>query len=138
MELISGFIKWLIQTALFFAIFHLAVPTVVHAWTKNSWGKLPVMVLLGIASGSLMAYFEYVPFLLLVIWLTSVHSGLKVMSETEFEEEHMTNVGAPVALRVYRISMYSYVFVSCLVAVLLQTTVVGPDGELTLLRFIFS
>ncbi|MDH5542515.1 MAG: hypothetical protein OEY64_06080, partial [Nitrospinota bacterium] len=73
-----------LETVAFFIIFSLIVPPVVDAFTKNSLWKLPLMIFLSIPSGMLMAYFNYVPNLLLPLLVWNNYYGLKEMQERKF------------------------------------------------------
>lgn len=86
-----GVLTELFETAVFFLVLHLIIPPLVHARTGNSWSKLPVMLALALASAVVMAWFEYVPWLLAIIWLPSTHHGLKVMAEPAFHASTRRN-----------------------------------------------
>ena len=129
-----GILKELFETAVFFLVLHLIIPPVVDGFTRNSWSKLPTMLAMAVASAAVMAYFEYIPWLLAIIWLPSAYHSLKVISEPAFRAQHQRNLGAPPDLMVYRVSTYSYVVLSCLLAVAFQIKVMSPFGEVPLWR----
>lgn len=124
------FVVWIAQSLLILGIFHMAIPTIVHAKTRNSWLKLPVMIGLAVAAGAFMAWLGYVPYLLFFLWLLLTHYTLKAMRERKFEADSGMNINKPV----FYISSYVYVVLACVLAWLFQiqmaSTATGPGTPL--------
>jgi hypothetical protein len=118
-------IIWLAQTLLILGIFHLIVPTVVNGLTRNSWAKLPVMLLCAFVAAVFMAWMGYMPFLLFLVWVYLTYYTLQAMTEPKFESEAGMKVNKPV----FYISSYSYVVVACLLAWFFQTETLSPSGQ---------
>ena len=115
---------WLLKSVLILGIFHFALPPIVNAITRNSWVKLPIMVVLGFLAGIFMAWLHYVPYLLFFLWLALNKHTLAVMLEPKFEAEaNMT-----IRKSVFYVSSFTYIVVACAAAWFLQTEVIqGSD-----------
>jgi len=66
-------------------LFHFAIPPIVDTITRNSWVKLPVMLILGFVAGVFMAWLHYVPYLILFFWLALNKYTLAVMPTQNLE-----------------------------------------------------
>lgn len=117
------FILWIGKGLLILGIFHFVVPSIVNAYTRNSWVKLPIMLFLAIVAGAFMSWLRYVPYLLLFIWLSLTYYTLQVMMERKFESEAGMRVNKPV----FYVSSYSYVLLSCLLGWFFQAEVIVDD-----------
>jgi len=117
---------WLFKSVLFFGILHFAVLPIADAITRNSWFKLPLMILLALPSGVFMAWFNYVPDLLLLFWCGANYYTLKTMDEEKFKSE----IGMKINKPLFWISSYCYIVLTCLVAIFLQMEIgsLGPNG----------
>ena len=116
-------IIWLGKSLLILGIFHLVVPTVVNSLTRNSWAKLPVMLLFAFVAAIFMAWLDYVPYLIFFVWLSLTYYTLQVMTEAKFESEADMRMSKPV----FYVSSYSYVVMACLLAWLFQVEIVTDD-----------
>ena len=116
-------IIWLGKSLLILGIFHLVVPTVVNSLTRNSWAKLPVMLLFAFVAAIFMAWLDYVPYLIFFVWLSLTYYTLQVMTEAKFEREADMRMNKPV----FYVSSYSYVVMACLLAWLFQVEIVTGD-----------
>ena len=105
-------IFWVLKSILILGIFHFIVPTIVNAFTRNRWSKLPIMLILSIPAGLVMAWLRYVPYILFFLWLTLNTYTLQAMKETKFESEAGMKINKPL----FYISSYSYIVLSCLLA----------------------
>ncbi len=119
------FILWIGKSLLILGIFHFVVPSIVDAYTRNSWVKLPIMLFLAIVAGAFMAWLRYVPYLLLFIWLSITCYTLQAMMERKFESEADTRISKPV----FYVSSYTYVLLSCLLGWFFQAEVVVGDAS---------
>lgn len=117
-------ILWLGKSLLILAIFHLVVPPVVNSLTRNSWVKLPVMLLFAFVAAVFMAWLDYVPYIIFFIWLALTYYTLQVMTEAKFEHEADMRMNKPV----FYISSYSYVVMACVLAWLFQVEIVTGDS----------
>lgn len=120
-------IIWIAKSLLILGIFHMVVPTVVNAATRNSWAKFPAMLFCALIAGAFMAWISYVPYLLFFVWLSLTHHTLQAMAESKFE----TEAGMRMSRTVFYISSYSYVILACALAWFLQADVVSggdPTG----------
>ena len=57
-----SFFIWLILTGLYYLVCYLAALNVLDDVTRNSWLKVPVMMLAAIPAAGLMTIFQYKPF----------------------------------------------------------------------------
>lgn len=119
------FVVWLFKTLVLLGLFHFVVIPVMHALTRNSWFKLPLAICLAVPSAILMAWLHYVPFLLLVGWLSLNYHSLKVMEESQFEAQARMQINRPL----FWLSSYSYIILSCLLGWFLQAEVVDASGR---------
>ena len=124
MNTLWNVIIWLLKSALILAVFHFLIPAVLNAATRNSWVKLPVMVVAGLVAGIFMAWLQYVPYLLFFLWLALNKYTLGAMLEPKFEAEANMTIRKPV----FYVASYSYIVVACAFAWFLQMTVAhAPD-----------
>ena len=114
---------WIGKSLLILAIFHLVVPTIVNASTRNSWAKLPVMLCCAFVAGAFMAWLRYVPYFLFFVWLSLTYYTLQAMTERKFESEASMRMSRPV----FYVSSYSYVIVACLLAWVFQMEIITGD-----------
>lgn len=114
---------WLLKSLAILAIFHFALPPIINAATRNSWLKLPIMVIVGLLAGVFMAWLHYVPYVLFFLWLALNKYSLDVMAKTTFEgKAKITNKP------VFYISTYSYIIIACATAWFLQMEAIqGSD-----------
>ncbi len=117
--MLFGLGKWLLESALILGVFHLAIPPAVHAYTRNSWIKFPVMTAIGIAAGVFMAWLNYLPYFLFFIWLGCTKFSLAGLTGPKFEEEAHMIMRRPV----FYVSRYAYVVIACASALFLQVEV---------------
>ena len=123
---------WVLKSVAIIVAFHFVVSSLVHILTKNSWVKLPLMIILGLIAGFVMAWMHYVPFLLFFIWLALNKHYLDEIFSPDFE----MRLGRPVNRTVHYVSTYSYIIVACFSAWFLQcevTRVGSSNGESILL-----
>jgi hypothetical protein len=120
----------IIQTAGLFCLFHFIAGPIVNGKTKNSWIKLPVFLILAVPSALLIAWMEYVPFLLLLIWASFNYHGMKVIGELEWQVE----AGFRPRMLLFWVSSYSYVFLTCILGWILQIQVITERGNVPLWR----
>ena len=120
---------WIVKTVFIYGIFAFAMPIVVNALTRDRWIKLPAMLCCSLVAGATMAWMNYKPWVLFWIWLLSTYSVLEEMKKDEFQHELAEN-GMGRNLSVFYVSLYTYVIVSCVLALALQSTVsIGIPGE---------
>ena len=112
---------WLLKSVIILGIFHFAIPPVVNAITRNSWAKLPSMVLLGLVAGVFMAWLHYIPYLLFFLWLALNKYTLAAMLESKFEHRAKMRIAKPV----FYASSYSYIVIACAFALFLQVDTHG-------------
>ena len=58
---------WVILTGLYYLVCYLAALNVLDDVTRNSWLKVPVMMLAAIPAAGLMAIFQYTPFVFAIL-----------------------------------------------------------------------
>ncbi len=114
--MILDLIYWLLKSILIIGIFHFAIPPIVNTFTRNSWIKLPIMIILGLLAGIFMAWMKYVPYLLFFLWLVLNKYSLSAMLEPKFE----TKAKMQILKSVFYISSYTYVVIACASAWFLQ------------------
>lgn len=124
MEIFIAIVVWVLESAFLLALLHLGIPTVVNAMTMNSWVKLPVMVVIGILAGILMALMHYIPYYLFFIWIALTWRMLPRLFKPEFEEKYGLKLRKPV----FYVSTYSYIIVACLTAFFFQGEVMLSDS----------
>ena len=107
---------WLLKSVAILGIFHFILPPVVHATTRNSWAKFPVMVALWLMAGVFMALLHYVPYLLCFLWLALNKFTLEAMVEAKFEAQSQMRVRKSV----FYVSSYTYIVIACASAWFLQ------------------
>lgn len=129
--MIVTLILWILKSIFLLGLLHFCVPVAVHAVTLNSWWKLPVLLILGILAGVLMAWMHYVPYLLIFVWLALTHHTLAATFKPEFQEQFEETNGQPINKAVFRVSIYAYVIVACVSAYFFQTDIVreGASGR---------
>ena len=129
---------WLLKSVLILGIFHFVLPTIVNAATRNSWAKLPVLIVLGLVAGVFMAWLHYVPYLLFFLWLAFNKYTLAAMLEPKFESEAQMTIRKPV----FYVSSYTYIVVACVSAWFLQVEIVqgsAPNAvDIPLWRYLFG
>ena len=64
---IFSFFIWLFMSGLYYLVCYLAVLNVLDDLTKNSWVKIPTMLVAAIPSAGLMTVFNYKPFALVFV-----------------------------------------------------------------------
>lgn len=120
MNILYKLLIWLGQTFVILFIFYFVLPSLINAYTRNSWIKLPIMLFFAILAGIFMAWLKYVPGLLLPVWIAMTYHTLKSMQEKIFIHESNLLINKPL----FYFSSYSYIIVACLTAYFLQTDVV--------------
>jgi len=111
---------WLLKSVVILGLFHFALPPIINATTRNSWVKLPVMLILGLVAGVFMAWLHYVPYLLFFLWLALNKHTLAAMLEPKFEAE----ANMRIRKSVFYVSSYTYIVVACAFAWFLQMEIV--------------
>ena len=115
---------WLFKSILILGIFHFALPMVVNVITRNSWAKLPGMMVLGLLAGIFMAWLHYVPYLLFFLWLALNKYTLAAMLKPKLE----TEASMRIRKSVFYVSSYTYIVVACASAWFLQMEIMqGAD-----------
>lgn len=127
---------WLLKSLAILAIFHFLIPPIINTATRNSWLKLPIMIIVGLLAGVFMAWLHYVPYVLFFLWLALNKYSLDVMAKATFEGEAQI-INKPV----FFISTYSYIIIACVTAWFLQMEVIqGSDPNspgFPLFRYLF-
>ena len=62
-----SFLIWGVLTGLYYLVCYLAALNVLDDVTRNSWLKVPVMMLAAIPAAGLMAIFQYTPFVFAIL-----------------------------------------------------------------------
>ena len=62
-----SFLIWVVLTGLYYLVCYLAALNVLDDVTRNSWLKVPVMMLAAIPAAGLMAIFQYKPFVFAIL-----------------------------------------------------------------------
>ena len=62
-----SFLIWVVLTGLYYLVCYLAALNVLDDVTRNSWLKVPVMMLAAIPAAGLMAIFQYTPFVFAIL-----------------------------------------------------------------------
>ena len=119
-DMVLALAAWLIKSVLILGIFHFALPPVVNAITRNSWAKLPVMMVLGLLAGIFMAWLHYVPYILFFLWLALNKHTIEAMLEPKFEAEASMRIRKSV----FYVSSYTYIVVACASSWFLQMEIV--------------
>lgn len=114
-----AFFVWVGKSLLILLIFHFLLPSVVHTHTRNSWVKIPLMVVLACAAGFFMTWMQYVPYLLVFVWLAVTRGTIGVMEERWFQRD----AGFRINPKMFYWSSYLYVILSCLLAWFLQAEI---------------
>lgn len=125
---------WLGKSILILGFLNFVVLPVCNAITKNSWVKLPLMIFLSIPSAAFIAWLQYVPYLLFVIWVALNHYTLQYMVAGDFEKE----AGYKLIRPLFWISSYTYICLTCSLAIFLQMKVGNEDRWVPLWRFLFG
>jgi hypothetical protein len=111
---------WALKGLLILGVFHYALPSVVDAATRNSWVKLPVMLVLGLGAGAFMAWLGFIPFpTLFIIWLGLNSRWLAIIFKPKFGAYAKMTIRRPV----FAVSSYAYIIVACASAMFLQAEV---------------
>ena len=64
---VISFLIWFVLTGLYYLVCYLAALNVLDDVTRNSWLKVPVMMLAAIPAAGLMAIFQYKPFVFAIL-----------------------------------------------------------------------
>ncbi len=64
---LASFLIWVILTGLFYLVFYLAVLNTIDEFTKNSFLKIPILLIVSPLSAFIMAIFKYSPLVLIVL-----------------------------------------------------------------------
>ncbi len=115
---------WILKSAGILAIFHYLIPTIVHTNTRNHWIKVPIMFIFSILAGITMAWMNYMPYIIVFIWLGFEKYTLQAMREPKFEMEAGMRINKPL----FYITSYAYIILSCLFAWLFQMEII-LDGN---------
>ena len=123
-EWLKSLLIWLFHSALILSIFHLLVPPLIHAHTRNRWTKLPLLAMAGIGAGAFMAWLDYVPYLLVFLWLGFTRETLRDMEGTRFELDAKMRMNKPL----FYGASYAYVVIACVSAWLFQLEIMPSSN----------
>jgi len=76
-ETFFSFLIWVILTGLYYLVCYLATLNVLDDVTRNSWLKLPALMLAAIPSAGLMAVFSYKPYIFSILILFANYFRVK-------------------------------------------------------------
>jgi len=133
--MIQSILLWIAKSAVILALFQFLIPIIVNGLTRNSWLKLPIMLVISIVAGAFMAWLKYTPYILFFIWLALNKYNLRAMIERTFELQSGYKINNPV----FYISTYSYTFLSCFFALFFQAEMmIGSQSAGLLWRNLFG
>ncbi len=127
-----AFFIWLLKSVALLVVFHFVVPALANSVTRNRWIKLPVFMVLAVPSAAIMAWMEYVPYLLFFVWASLTFHGLKTMQEPRFEAEAGMKINRPL----FWISSYTYVVLTCVLAWFFQTEIISGEKVIPLWKYL--
>ena len=100
-----SFLIWVILTGLYYLVCYLAALNVLDDVTRNSWLKVPVMMLAAIPAAGLMAIFQYKP--LVFSLLVSIANYFRVQKIIQTSNSKWGNIKINPAL--FYLASYGYI-----------------------------
>ena len=100
-----SFLIWVVLTGLYYLVCYLAALNVLDDVTRNSWLKVPVMMLAAIPAAGLMAIFQYTPFVFAI--LVSIANYFRVQKIIQTSNSKWGNIKINPAL--FYLASYGYI-----------------------------
>ena len=103
---------WVILTGLYYLVCYLAALNVLDDVTRNSWLKVPVMMLAAIPAAGLMAIFQYTPFVFAI--LVSIANYFRVQKIIQTPNSKWGNIKINPTL--FYLASYGYIALLAMLA----------------------
>ena len=100
-----SFLIWGVLTGLYYLVCYLAALNVLDDVTRNSWLKVPVMMLAAIPAAGLMAIFQYKPFVFAI--LVSIANYFRVQKIIQTPNSKWVNIKINPTL--FYLASYGYI-----------------------------